>query len=280
MRRLASPNLDPETVLRATTSRIADDGLRARFDASVQVLMSDGTKYDDAGLGARLSSLREADFPIGQLSTDDLKHHYDQRFARRGSPGRSYYDELMVSPEFGRCPYCGIGVVATLDHYLPKEHFPAISVLPTNLVPACRDCNHEKLRYKPSETNAALLHPYFDDIDSVVWLTAQVVEGEPPAVTFDVAQGIEATLRSRLVEHLRRFSLRTRFASHAGELIAELDQELPRLFRAVGSEGVAAHLLDLVALRSRSANNGWNLAVLRALAANEWYCQQHCSNLT
>jgi hypothetical protein len=280
MRPLDMPRMDPEAVLRITTSRIANAELRARFDDSVPVLLNDGDAFVDAGQRGQLSSLDAADFPLGTLSEGDLRHHYDRRFARRGSPGRDYYDELLLSPTFGRCPYCGVGVVATLDHYLPKDDFPAISVLPANLVPSCRDCNHEKLRYKPSPTSAALLHPYFDDVDSAVWLVAQVIEGEPPGVIFDVEREIAAPLRARLIKHLEQFGLHSRYASYAGELIAQLELDLSQLFRAAGAEAVASHLMDLATVRSTYTNNGWDLAVIRALAANDWYCLHHFADLS
>ena len=43
-----------------------------------------------------------------------------------------------------KCPFCGIGTVSTLDHYLPKSKYPALAITPKNMIPACRDCNWER----------------------------------------------------------------------------------------------------------------------------------------
>jgi hypothetical protein len=62
-------------------------------------------------------------------------------FVPEEKPARTIYDSLLNSAK-EKCPFCGgIGTPRNLDHFLPKAHFPQFSVLPRNLIPACRDCN-------------------------------------------------------------------------------------------------------------------------------------------
>ena len=61
---------------------------------------------------------------------------------RKNGPGRATYDLLKLSAKGGFCPLCGQRNVSTLDHYLPKESYPDLSILPINLVRACSDCNY------------------------------------------------------------------------------------------------------------------------------------------
>lgn len=52
---------------------------------------------------------------------------------------------LLQSNEFrDKCHYCGINMVDTFDHYLPKSLFPEYSVMPINLFPCCAQCNRKK----------------------------------------------------------------------------------------------------------------------------------------
>ena len=89
---------------------------------------------------------------------------------------RKYYDKLLSLAPLNRCPYCGIGQVSTLDHYLPKTKFLIFSVLPYNLVASCKDCNTGKLDSYATTQNKQTLHPYYDDFTSEQWLYARVLQ--------------------------------------------------------------------------------------------------------
>ena len=52
----------------------------------------------------------------------------------------------------------------------PKSHYPALAVVPINLVPACRDCNNAKKTQVPSLPNDIFLHPYYDNVEGEKWL--------------------------------------------------------------------------------------------------------------
>ncbi|MFE1264210.1 HNH endonuclease [Streptomyces albogriseolus] len=72
---------------------------------------------------------------------EELKKTYVNRMV--GGAGRTVYDKLRGSC-YGLCALCGHGAADTLDHQLPKDSFPLLSVVPVNLVPACFRCNHQK----------------------------------------------------------------------------------------------------------------------------------------
>lgn len=78
---------------------------------------------------------------IGQIKKSELEKLYTQYFSKKNKPARDVYDAILNSAQES-CPFCGgIGTPHNVDHFLPKSHFPQFSVLPHNLVPACRDCN-------------------------------------------------------------------------------------------------------------------------------------------
>jgi hypothetical protein len=62
------------------------------------------------------------------------------------------------------CPSCGEdGQPNTLDHYLPKDVYPELSIVPINLFPMCDICQGEKLKRTLDADNKRLfLQPYFD----------------------------------------------------------------------------------------------------------------------
>jgi hypothetical protein len=69
----------------------------------------------------------------GSVRKKDMKQLYTQQMVQN-KKGRKIYDKLMNIAPLSRCPFCGIGIVSTLDHYLPKAKFPIFSVLTYNLI--------------------------------------------------------------------------------------------------------------------------------------------------
>lgn len=65
------------------------------------------------------------------------------------------------------CPCCGEdGAPGTLDHYLPKDIFPELSIFLANLTPMCQPCQGEKSTKFISKSGVRkFLHPYFDVMD-------------------------------------------------------------------------------------------------------------------
>ena len=82
---------------------------------------------------------------------------------------KKYYNRIMDNTNLRICPNCGVGVVSTLDHYLPKDKFSIFSVYPNNLIPCCKDCNTNK-----SNKLDRVIHPYFDDFSKYPWLYAKL----------------------------------------------------------------------------------------------------------
>ncbi len=68
-----------------------------------------------------------------------------------------------------KCPLCAVGNANTLDHFLEKSQYKALSMMRQNLVPMCRDCNsnRESNKVKPSD----FIHAYYDILpDDIQWL--------------------------------------------------------------------------------------------------------------
>lgn len=73
------------------------------------------------------------------------------------------YVKALRKSELLCCPMCGSLGVGSLDHLLPKDIFAEFAIFSRNLVPCCCDCNNKKgITYSNIQTNARVLHPYFD----------------------------------------------------------------------------------------------------------------------
>lgn len=96
----------------------------------------------------------------------DMVGLYDNKFSKKGEPGRKYYNKIKLLSDF--CPYCLQNEVKQVDHYFPKAEKPTLSVTPINLVPSCSDCN------KAKDTTEGLFNPYFDDVDSEQFLFCNI----------------------------------------------------------------------------------------------------------
>ena len=86
---------------------------------------------------------------VGNVAGEEMVKVYTLRMVPKTTPGRTIYDRIFSQPTHGVCPFCGVGTVNTLDHYLPKKRFPVFSVTPNNLIPACTWCQGAKDEYFP-----------------------------------------------------------------------------------------------------------------------------------
>jgi hypothetical protein len=169
-----------------------------------------------------LHTLPNSDGVGGCVTTLEMVRLYDWRFARKGSPGRAIYDAIFSAAN--RCPLCGHGTVSTLDHHLPKTQYPALAVTPLNLVPACSDCNKNKINFVPVSSADETLHPYFDDVEDDTWLVAKVIEVAPAALRFRVQAPAywSAILAERVRRHFRMLNLSHLYGAQSATEISNI----------------------------------------------------------
>ncbi len=255
-------------------SSVRDPVLKARLDAVAQAVEDASAEFDEAAAAQATHGIAREALVGGDVSRDEMEKVYTQRMAKKGAPGRNIYDELIAAPAHGRCPLCGHRLVTTLDHHLPKAHYPALAVAPLNLVPSCGDCNKAKLDVIPREAAEVSLHPYFDNIDGERWLRAEVIETRPAALRFCVDAPIEwgEVLRQRVLNHFRKLGLAELYASVAAEELLNIRHQLVDLHAAAGMESVRLELEGSASSCARARRNGWRTAAYEAWAACNWFC--------
>lgn len=206
----------------------------------------------------------------GGISKEDMVKLYNQKMV--GHPtGRKVYDKIMLLAPLGRCPFCGIGTVRNLDHYLPESQFPTFSVLPYNLVASCRDCNTGKLASYATTQNSQTLHPYYDDFTRDQWLFARVLQTSPVSIEFYVnpSEAWSQVEKDRVQSHFDNYQLYKRFSIEASNVLADLREEFI-LFSSTPIDIQQELYKKFVSYKSRHKNS-WETAMYQALYQNQWY---------
>lgn len=203
---------------------------------------------------------------------EELRDLYKRTMVRKGGPGRATYDLLKLSATGGICPLCGQRNVSTLDHYLPKEAYADLAILPLNLIPACSDCNRVKHRFFPANAAEQLLHPYFDRLPQGGWLHAAIVyEANTPILVFtaDPPAAWSAGLRARVEAHFDRLDLATLYSIHGTREVPMIRARLQKLLEGGGPDLVRDHLQEEASTRHAEDANSWQAAAYAALAGDQ-----------
>lgn len=255
----------------ARTGRIQDESFAARLAAASAEVDAAATRYATAAAAGTLATA--GPFVLSGIQNKEMSKHYDERFARDGSPGRHVYDKLRAFAG-GRCPYCRQRPVNTLDHYWPKRSHGAVALIPDNLVPACRDCNIAKGQFQPAARSGELLHPYFDAEHTDRWLKAKVDRSpEGPVVQFypDPPSGWHADDAGRVREHFERLELNDLYSILGVDEVISIRKGLDDLL-AVGEPGDVRDQLASRFVSERGISpNSWRTALYGGLALDTWF---------
>ena len=202
----------------------------------------------------------------GQVVTgEEVSALYDSAMVRKRGVARTSYDALKVHAPSGICPYCGQLPVATLDHYLPRGRRKVLAVSARNLVPACRDCNSEKLEYLPVVNDQAVFHPYYDQIQDVDWLEAKFDYVTPLVARFRVAAPAGWPLAARAVKHMEVFKLARLYTTQAAVELVNVKGVMTRRLQAGGRNSLAAHIQEQYDSFRAVSRNSWRAALYGAM---------------
>lgn len=273
---VGKPVFDVGDTFDTCISKIKSKDLKARLKAAKQTIVDDSNAFEARASIAELHLVPQGVGAAGQVTTAEMVALYDGRLASKAGPGRSIYSAIQLLPEDGRCPYCDHRDVSTLDHVLPKTLFPSLAVTPLNLVGSCKDCNKAKLAAAPTSSSDAVLHPYFEDISSKVWLRAKVVEQTICAVVFHVKPQSKWSddLNERLRNQFDTLGLARLYTQQAAREMSGIRRNLVRVYNA-GGGGAAAVKRELKyqwESWSEDSSNSWKSALYNALHKNAWFC--------
>ncbi|MFD1935144.1 HNH endonuclease [Nonomuraea mangrovi] len=270
---------------------ISGDNVKSKYLSAIEPIEKAVQKYEESASQRSLHILVAREFRpeergLGvtlEVTTRDLSEGlYKQRMADRGSSGRRIYDEIKLGAPNGICPLCGIREVSTLDHHLPRRGFPALSVAPLNLVPACTDCNKIKLDKFPATAGDQTLNPYFEDVAQDRWLRCHITSSIPTITSYAVEapSGWSSDLTSRAHYHFQTFRLGELYSFQANSELFSVQKLHEGMFEALGELGLRSHLLKVAESAHDKNVNSWKGAMYEALAASDWYCTGKFSSKT
>ncbi|AZK44959.1 HNH endonuclease [Paenibacillus lentus] len=273
MRSLPLPTFTAETVFRESISRVQDPDLKDRLERCIPEINQDTRDYNNKAATAKLHLVQRKTHVNGNVTQKEMEAVYTGRMAKKNGPGRSFYERLRYQTVDGKCPLCGQLPVKTLDHYLAKTDYPSLAVSPTNLIPACSDCNKTKNATFPTRSEEETLHPYFDNIENEQWLYARVMQTAPPSLSYFInpPAGASPLLASRVSYHFELYQLNVLYSSEAGSEFRNIAFQMKKLHRVGGPGAVRQQLLERAESSLHENLNSWKSAMFQALANDIWY---------
>lgn len=274
MRRINKPALTAAVVYPVCLATVGDSGLRGRLERC-QTLINDAEIEFEAKItkGQIYTIAREA-MVNGNVTYKELKNVYTAQMVRKPN-GRIYYDQLLMAAPAGLCPLCSHREASTLDHYLPKAKYPRLSIVPINLIPSCKDCNTGKLADFPIGPDDETLHPYYDNIENVVWLNAIVNKTTPVSLSFNVKAPASwnQLLTNRVNTHFDCFKLNILYSTQSARRLSGMKYNLEKIYSSGAAKaGIVKYLADEAVSNATINLNSWETAMFKALSKDDWFC--------
>ncbi|SFQ64503.1 HNH endonuclease [Pseudomonas sp. NFPP07] len=276
MKRLDPPAFNATQAIEVCASGISiHERAQALLDA-LPVIQASEAEYRELGPAGQLFQITESNIVTSQIDAVLMGVIYKAHFARKGSPSRALYEQIRMAPEYGICPLCAQRTVATVDHYLPQSRHPKLNLTPVNLVPACSDCNKNKLAGVPTRAEDQTLHPYFDDLGNDRWLVVEIQASSPPTISFAIrpAGAWNDVLIARVNYHFRVMGLGELYAAQAASEMADISYSLEDVGVSTGPVGVRQHLDGQFRSRYDRDANSWKTALYEGLRDSDWFCTE------
>lgn len=255
--------VEPGDIFADCVESYTDPDKKRRLLACKHLVEADSASYQKL-VPSRIDEFTISELPV-DVSSDEMKKVYDEKFARTDTVGRTYYDAIMAQVERGVCPICGVRMVSTLDHYLPKAKVPTLSVTPSNLIPACRDCNMDKKTNMILTPDATPVHLYYDRLPEGPWLHVQI--GDNLEITYYVScpDGWDESLKGRVEGHLDVYHLHGLYSAHAASEIEDKKRMWKKLIGLGREQDVIDDICEMRSSAEANDLNSWKSALYRGL---------------
>ena len=126
----------------------------------------------------------------------------------------------------------------------------------------------------------ATIHPYFVDIDTDIWLFANILQGDDISFNFFVSKphSWSELLYSRVKNHFNTFQLNKLYSAHASQDIVSIKYKLINLFAKYGLNYVKIDIQESIDALEHTSKNSWRLAMYRELYNNDWFLNEWLPN--
>ena len=269
MKKIDRPVMSVREIMQDISETVRDKQKKNKIINAIDHLEKSSKEYDNYAKNHKLHYIMPTQETGTTLDAEAMQKLYTEKFAK-GTLKEKYYDKLMALATHGKCPICGIGQVSNLDHYLAKTLYPVYAITPVNLTPICRDCNFKKLDKAIEGDVNSPFHPYYDDIDDVIWLMAKIIKQAEGNLTVEyyVNPDISQTnikLYNKLKEHCMLYKLFKLYSIQASTEIAENIMAWRTIATNESNNKLKTLFSDFLKSRERFQKNTWFTALLRAL---------------
>lgn len=273
MKKLPKPNDDAKEVFLECISNTRNKILKKNLELCADEIASIVIDYDEKKIIDRIHTIPSTDSVAGIVTNEVMNKLYNNKMVNKKGPGRKYYDKLIISPQNGICPICGHREVSTLDHYLPKMKYPSLAIALINLIPTCKECNFIKGDYDFENEEDATIHPYYDEIDDVIWLNTELKENDEIVFVFKVKRPTEwgDLLYERVKNHFQIYRLNQVYSVQAAVEFEGIKRLLINMYNRSGGETVKRFLKEYIESYEFVNLNSWKCSMYRALHENEWF---------
>lgn len=266
MRKLNKPNIDVGEVLDDCMNHYIEEDIKSKIQYSRDEICNASNIYNMIFEDHNWQLIHEGAVP-SNLSKKEMSELYDNKFVACKPIHHKYYDRIMSLAEDGICPICCVGVVKTLDHYLPKSRFPMFSVTPNNLVPSCRDCNTKK--NNKFDNSYSLIHPYYDNIDDFIWLTASLkILNNRLIARYSVSKNdgtVDDCTYKKIRYSFSEYQLDKLYELKACETITNQKILWKRIYISKGKRNLLKYFQLQLSSVTANQNNSWLAALYRGL---------------
>lgn len=217
-----------------------------------------------------------ADISTSTLSPDNrnaLLHCYSGE-TRELKRMKSEIKENYISSVGMKCQFCGIEIISTYDHYLPKEKFPEFSIHALNLIPCCSTCNNKKRMIFLTELGErAIINVYYELIPNDQYLFSKIEfrSGVPIANYYLEKPFSHSDFLFRLIlEHYSRLNLLERYRENAPEILSETRVSIISHAHPNSTDIVKNWLrTEAENMSNRHSVNNWKVALFYAMANSD-----------
>lgn len=269
MRHLERIKFSVKEIVTNCASSFRDKALKDKYVGSAEFIEQKSEEYAAVAKNNKWGKILTHDNVNGVISKEEMVKLYDHKFVKQATVREKYYDKILATAKSGKCPICGIGQASTLDHYLAKTLYPTYAVTPDNLIPECRDCNSNKSNKPIENIHEAPLHPYFDDVDEIIWLCADLISKNDVFVAkYYINPEIKtdnSDLYDRFCTHLDLYKLKKTYSVQASTEISENTQLWKKVYKQRGKHGLLRYFTECLESCEMVQKNTWKTALLRGL---------------
>ncbi|MBI5041876.1 MAG: HNH endonuclease [Gammaproteobacteria bacterium] len=175
-----------------------------------------------------------------------------------------------------RCPYCGITLPRTYDHYLPKDKYPELSVHVLNLIPCCNECNSSKGDRWSVAGGRLFLHFYRDDLPQSQYLFVEIAT-RPNTHAYGVKYSLSANrpndcaqgVWDLIVSHYSKLGLLDKYRNQSNNEISNTFSTCVAHIKDGGRS--ISNFINMISDTEEQifGSNHWRVVLRRALASTE-----------